>query len=73
MDANPSRDKADHTPDILIAITNPIYQSPLESNFKGDIVVFMVGDGEQPTKKTTEEITREAEEEIREKAQQHAG
>jgi hypothetical protein len=64
MDSNPSGDKADHTLAISVAITDPIYQSPLESDFKGDKEVLMVGDKEQHPEKTTGEIAWEAEEEI---------
>jgi hypothetical protein len=44
---DPSRDNADHTLVVPMAITDPIYQSPLESNSEGDREVFMVGEGEQ--------------------------
>jgi hypothetical protein len=48
---------------------DPIYQSPLEADFEGDREVFIAGQGEQPTEKTTEEITQEAEEELTRAAQ----
>jgi hypothetical protein len=48
----------------MVDITDPIYQSPLESNFEGDKEVFMVGGGEQPSHKIAEGIAREVEEEI---------
>jgi hypothetical protein len=53
---------------ITAAIIDPIYQSPLESDFEGNREIFMVGDGEQPRNKTIEEIAREAEDEIAEAA-----
>jgi hypothetical protein len=49
---------------VPVAIKDPTYQSPLESDFEGNREVFMVGEGEQPPKKTIEEIAREAKEEI---------
>jgi hypothetical protein len=57
MDMDPSRDNADHTLVVPTTITNPIYQSPLESDYEGNREVFMVGEGEQLPKKTAEEIT----------------
>jgi hypothetical protein len=63
-DMDPSEDKADNTPAVLTAIIDPVYLLPPESNSEGDKVVFMVGEGGQPAKKTMEEIAREAEEEI---------
>jgi hypothetical protein len=64
MDTDPSGHKVNHTPTVLIAITDPIYQSPPESNSEGDREVFMVGERDEPTEKTTEGIAHEAEEEI---------
>jgi hypothetical protein len=49
---------------VHATITNPIHRSSSEFNSKGDREVYMVGKGDQPPKKTTEEIQREAEEEI---------
>jgi hypothetical protein len=48
----------------LPATTDPIYELSLKSDSEGGREVFMVGQGEQPVAKTTEEIAREAEEEI---------
>jgi hypothetical protein len=64
IDSDPVGDKADHTMAVLIATTDPIYQSSLESRFEGDREVYMVGNGEELPNKTVEEIQREANEEI---------
>jgi hypothetical protein len=64
MDLNPSRDKIDHNLAGSTSTIDPIYQSPPESDSKGDRKVYMVGQGEELPEKTTEEIAREAEEEI---------
>jgi hypothetical protein len=56
--------KADHNLAGSTTITDPIYQSPPESDSKGDTEVYMVGQGEELLEKTNEEIAREAEEEI---------
>jgi hypothetical protein len=64
MDLDPTGDKADHTLAILAAITDPIYQSSPESDSKGGREVYMVGNGEELSEKTIEEIQREADEEI---------
>jgi hypothetical protein len=64
MDTDPSGDKVDHTLVVLAAITDPIYQLPLESDSEDNWEVFMVGEGEQPPRKTAEEIAQEIEEEI---------
>jgi hypothetical protein len=60
----PLGDKADHNQDGSPATIDPIYQLPLESDSEGGWEVFMVGQGEQPAKKTTEETVRQGEEEI---------
>jgi hypothetical protein len=49
---------------VRAAIIDSIHQSPPESNSKGNKEVYMVGQGDQPPKKTTEEIQWEVEEEI---------
>jgi hypothetical protein len=61
-ESDPLGDKADHHGNCCPPATNSIYQSPPESDYGRE--VYMVGQGEQPTEKTTEEIIREAEEEI---------
>jgi hypothetical protein len=43
MDPDPIGDKADHTLAVSTATTDPIYQSSLESDSKGDREVYMVG------------------------------
>jgi hypothetical protein len=63
-DTDPSRDKADHNLVGSPVITDPINQSPPKSDSKGGKAVYMVGQGEELLEKTTEEITREAKEEI---------
>jgi acylphosphatase len=42
----------------------PIYQSSQESDSKGDIEVYMVGNREELLEKIVEEIQQEADEEI---------
>jgi hypothetical protein len=54
--SDPTGDKADHTLAILVAVTDPIYQSSLESNSEGGREVYMVGNREELPKKTIEEI-----------------
>jgi hypothetical protein len=49
---------------ISVATTDPIYQSSLELDSEGGGEVYMVGNGEELPDKTTEEIQKEAEEEI---------
>jgi hypothetical protein len=61
---DPSRDKADHILVVLVATTNPIYQSSPESNYEGNREVYIVENREEPLEKTVEEIQWEAEEEI---------
>jgi hypothetical protein len=56
MDSDPTGDKADHTLAILAAVTDPIYQSSLESNSEGGREVYMVGNREELPKKTIKEI-----------------
>jgi hypothetical protein len=64
MDLDPTEDKVDHILAISAATPDPIYQSSPESDSKGGREVYMVGNGEELLKKTTEEIQQEAEEEI---------
>jgi hypothetical protein len=59
-----SRDKADHNLTGMLAIIDPIYQSPPEFDSEGGREVYMVGQGEELPEKAVEEIAREAEEEI---------
>jgi hypothetical protein len=63
-DSDPLGDKSDHTMAVHAAITDPFHQSSSESDSEGDREVYLVGKGDQPPKKTAEEIQREAEEEI---------
>jgi hypothetical protein len=63
-DSDPWGDKANHNQVGFPTTTDPIYQSPAKSNSEGGKEVYMVGQGEQPNEKTTEEIAREAMEEI---------
>jgi hypothetical protein len=63
-DIDPSRDKAGHNQIGFLAITDLIYHSPSESDFEGGREVYMVGQGEQPAEKTTEEIAHKADEEM---------
>jgi hypothetical protein len=46
MDPDPSGDKLDHTSAVSVAIIEPIYQSPPESDSEGDREVYMVGQGD---------------------------
>jgi hypothetical protein len=64
MDLDPIEDKADHTLTTPVATTEPIYQSSPEFDPKGHGEVYMVGNREESSEKTVEEIQREAEEEI---------
>jgi hypothetical protein len=66
---DPLGDKDGHTPTVSTTITDPIYQPPPESDSEGDREIFMVGEGEQPTEKTTRENAHEAKEEIARAAQ----
>jgi hypothetical protein len=63
-DSYPARDKANHTLAISAATIDPIYQSSSEPDSENDSEVCMVSQGETPPTKTTEEIQREAEEEM---------
>jgi hypothetical protein len=62
--SDPLGDKADHNQARSPTTTDLIYQSPPDSNFEGDREIFMAGQGEHTIEKMTEEITREAEEEL---------
>jgi hypothetical protein len=55
-DPDPSGDKADHTPAVMAATTDPIYQSSLEFDSEGDREVYMAGQGNDLLEKTVEEI-----------------
>jgi hypothetical protein len=55
-------DKVDHNQAGPLAITDAIYQSLLELDSDDTRGVYIAGQGEQPTEKTTEEIARETEE-----------
>jgi hypothetical protein len=61
-DPDPSGDKADHNQASPPVATYSIYQSPSELDSDDDRGVYMVGQGEEPTEKTTKEIAREMEE-----------
>jgi hypothetical protein len=63
MGSDLTGDQADHALVVTAAITDLISLSP-EFDFDGDREVFLVGDEKQLPEKTTEEIAREAEEEI---------
>jgi hypothetical protein len=54
--SNPSEDKADHNMVGFPATTDAICQLPPESESEGSWEVYKVGQGEQPTEKTIEEI-----------------
>jgi hypothetical protein len=56
-ESDPSGSKADHHGISLQATTDPISQSPSESDSDCDREVYMVGQCEQPTEKTAKEIT----------------
>jgi hypothetical protein len=56
IDLDPTVDKADHILAIPVATTDPIYQSLPKSNSEGGGEVYKVGNGEEPPKKTVEEI-----------------
>jgi hypothetical protein len=64
MDLDPAETKANHTLAIPTATTDPIYQSPLESDSEGSGEVYMAGNWDKPPEKIVEEIQWEAEEEI---------
>jgi hypothetical protein len=61
---DPTRDKADHTPAIPVATTDPIYQSPPESDSEGGGEVYMVGNGEELPDKTVKEIQWDTDKEL---------
>jgi hypothetical protein len=63
-DPDPARDKADHILTVSAATTDPIYQLSPESDSECGREVYMVGNGEEPPEKTTEEIQQKAEDEI---------
>jgi hypothetical protein len=63
MDLDPARDKASHTLATSMAKTDPIYQPSSKSDSENG-EVYMVGQGDPPLAKTTEEIQQEAEEEM---------
>jgi hypothetical protein len=48
VDPDPLEDNTDHTQVLTVAVSDPICQSPSESDSEGDREVFMVGEGEQP-------------------------
>jgi hypothetical protein len=55
-DTDPPRDKTNHNLAGFPDTTYPIYQAPPEFDSEGSREVYMVGQGEQPTKKTAKEI-----------------
>jgi hypothetical protein len=56
MGSDPTGDKDDHILAILVAAIDPIYQSPLEYEFKGGGEVYMVGNREEILDKSVKEI-----------------
>jgi hypothetical protein len=64
VDSDPARDKANHTLAVSAATTDPVYQLLSESDSEKGVEVYMVGQGDPPPAKTTEEINWEAEEEM---------
>jgi ABC-type Zn2+ transport system substrate-binding protein/surface adhesin len=60
MGLDPEGNKVDHILAVSAATTDPIHQSPLESNFEGGLEVYMVGNGEELLDKTIEEIHQES-------------
>jgi hypothetical protein len=56
LDLDPSGDKADHNSTSSPVIIDPIHLPPLETDYEGDREVYMVGQGDEPREKTTEEI-----------------
>jgi hypothetical protein len=64
MDADPAEDRVDHTLAAQAPATDPIYSSSSGSDSKNDREVYMVEQGGELPEKTTEELQREAEEEI---------
>jgi hypothetical protein len=63
-DSDPAPDKPNHILAISIATTYPIYQSSSECDSDSSSEVHMVGQGDPPPDNTTEEIQREAEDEM---------
>jgi hypothetical protein len=57
---DPLGDKVDYNSVGSLAITDPIYQPPPESDSKGNREVYMVGQGDELPEKTGEEVQREA-------------
>jgi hypothetical protein len=55
-DLDPAGDKADHTSAVLIATTDLIYQSPLESDSDGGREVYTMGNRVELSDKMIEEI-----------------
>jgi hypothetical protein len=53
-----------HTSAVPVATTDPIYQSPPESDSEGGGEVYMVGNGEKLLDKMVEEIQQETDEEL---------
>jgi hypothetical protein len=64
MDSDPVGDKVDHTMAVLVATTDPIYQTSQESDSEGGGKVNMVGNREELPEKKVEEIRWEVDEEI---------
>jgi hypothetical protein len=62
MDTDPAKGRADHTLAAQAAASDPIYSPSLGSNSKYGREVYMVEQGGELPKKTTEELQREAEE-----------
>jgi hypothetical protein len=57
-------DKTDHTLAVPTAATDPIYQSPPESDSEGGVEVYMVGNEEELQDKMIKEIQRETDMEL---------
>jgi hypothetical protein len=64
MDTNPMKDKADHTLAAQAVVIDSIYSPSSGSDSKYGREVYMVEQGGELPKKTTEELQREAEEEM---------
>jgi hypothetical protein len=64
MGLNPTGDKANHTLAIPEVTTDPIYQSPLESDSEGNREVYMAGNREELSDKMVKEIYRETNKEL---------
>jgi ABC-type cobalamin/Fe3+-siderophores transport system ATPase subunit len=63
-DTDPVEDRVDHTLAAQAAATDPIYLPSSRSDSEYRRVVYMVEQGRELHEKTTEELQREAEEEI---------